>query len=203
MDAVAALQTLFGPARCEGCGAYAGALCNECRARVARADPAPPIPGVDRALVPWAYAGAARRLILGLKLRGNRAAATPLVDAMRADVLARGLAGDVVTWVPGRPGDRRRRGFDHAELLGRTLAGRTGLRASPLLVRLKNPPDQASLGAAQRRVNLHGAFGGRSCKGLVVVVDDLVTTGATARACAAALRSAGATGVELIAPCRA
>jgi predicted amidophosphoribosyltransferase len=161
------------------------------------------IEGIDRILAPWTYGGAARSLILALKLRGNRAAAGPLVDALHREVLAEGVLGDVVTWVPGRRADRRRRGFDHAELLGRGLAAGIGLPARPLVVRLRNPPDQHSLSATRRRDNLDGAFGARPCAGGIVLVDDLVTTGATAAACARALRAAGAAGVELLTPCRA
>jgi ComF family protein len=203
MDVVGLVEGLIGPARCEGCGARRGALCVDCRARVAAPVATESVPGVDRVITPWAYEGAARELILALKLRGNRAAAGPLIDAMRAAVLGQGLLGDTIVWVPGRRADRRRRGFDHAEVLGRGLARRLGLPARPLLVRVTNPPDQASLGAAARRRNLQGAFGATSCRAGIVVVDELVTTGSTGAACARALRAAGATGIELVAPCRA
>jgi predicted amidophosphoribosyltransferase len=203
VELVTAFEGLIGPASCEGCGARRGALCPPCLARVEAAGRGDPIVGIDRALVPWAYGGVARELILSLKLRGSRAAAGPLVDALHRAVLAVGLSGDVVTWVPGRPAERRRRGFDHAELIGRGLARRLGLPAVPLVVRLADPPDQTSLGAVARRRNLAGAFGAGPCSGGVVLADDLVTTGATAAACAKALRAAGATGVELVAPCRA
>jgi predicted amidophosphoribosyltransferase len=203
VDLVTALESLVGPARCEGCGARRGALCPTCLLRVERVPSGPAVPGVDRVVAPWAYGGAARELILALKLRGNRAAAGPLVDAVHEAVLRSGLAAAVVTWVPGRAADRRRRGFDHAELIARGLARRIGLPARPLLVRLASPPDQTSLGAAARRRNLVGAFGSKPCSGSIAVADDLVTTGATGASCARALRSAGADAVELVAPCRA
>ena len=203
MDLVAALEGLVGPAKCEGCGARRGALCPACLLRIERAPAGPAVPGVDRVLAPWAYGGVARELILALKLRGNRAAAGPLVDAVHDAVLRSGLAAGVVAWVPGRAADRRRRGFDHAELIARGLARRIGVPAAPLIVRLASPPDQTSLGAAARRRNLAGAFGARPCSGGIAVADDLVTTGATGAACARALRSAGADAVELVAPCRA
>lgn len=159
--------------------------------------------GVARTLVAWRYEGAARDLVLALKLRGIRAAADPLADAAAAAVHAAGLRGDVLAWVPCRASDERRRGFDHAELIARRLGERLGLPVRPLVVRLRNPPDQASLGRAARRANLAGTFGARPCGGRIVLVDDLVTTGATGAACAAALRAGGAAGVELVAPCRA
>ncbi|HEY7874419.1 MAG TPA: ComF family protein [Actinomycetota bacterium] len=203
MQGVDVLQVLLGPPACEGCGARSGALCEVCREELGRPDTTAPIPGIDRALARWVYGGAARNLILALKLRGMRVAAVPLVAAMRAEVLAQGLLGDVVTWVPGRRRDTRRRGYDHAEALARGLARALGLDARPLLRRTTDPADQTQLGAAARRLNLSGAFEAERCPAEVVLVDDLVTTGSTATACALALRAGGATTVELVVPCRA
>lgn len=197
------IEGLLGPARCEGCGARRGALCPSCAARVERAAPPPRLEGLDAVVAPWSYQGAARDLVLSLKLRGNRAAAAPLAAAVTAAVHAHGLVADTIVWVPGRRGDRRRRGFDHAEVLARSVARRLGLPSAPILVRRRNPPDQSTLSGAERRRNLAGAFAARPCAGGVAIVDDLVTTGATGIACARALREAGAARVELLAPCRA
>jgi ComF family protein len=197
------LETLLGPPPCEGCGRHLGALCPRCRARLGSPTVSIPLHGVDRVLAHWAYEGAARSLILGLKLRGARSAARPLVAAMRAEVLARGLLGDAITWVPGRRRDVRRRGYDHAEVLGRGLAAALGLPATPLLRRIGDRADQTTLGGAERRTNLQGACAARPCSAGIVVVDDLITTGATAEACAEALRAGGAATVEVVVPCRA
>ena len=151
------------------------------------------------------YEGAARALILALKLDGKRAAAEPLAAALCSAVAARGLAAAVITWVPGRRRDIRRRGFDHAEALARSVARRLGLPARRLLARSPGRrADQTSLGAAERSANLEGAFvaAGRP-RVAVGLVDDLVTTGSTARACTDALLAAGAPGVEVLAACRA
>jgi predicted amidophosphoribosyltransferase len=158
---------------------------------------------VDRVLARWEYAGAARELILALKLRGVRTAARPLVDAMRAQVLAKGILGEHLTWVPGRGRDSRRRGYDHAEVLAKELGEALGMPCRPLVRRIGEPPDQTTLTAAARRTNLRGAFAARACSGGVVLVDDVLTTGATAAACAAALRTGGAETVEVVVPCRA
>ncbi len=154
-------------------------------------------------LAAWPYEGAARSLILELKLRGRRAAAVPLVEAIVREVGRQGLDGEVVTWVPGRRADTRRRGFDHAEVLARGVARRLGLRSRDLLSRTSTRPDQAGLSAVERRVNLTGAFESQGCRAPVVLVDDLVTTGATAIACASALAAAGVPSVELLVACRA
>jgi predicted amidophosphoribosyltransferase len=158
---------------------------------------------VDRVVAPWDYGGAARKLILDLKLRGLAAAADPLVAGMTDHLLRRGSAADWITWVPCRSGDRRRRGFDHAEVLARGVALRLGLPRRPALRRVGSSVDQAGLSASERARNLRGTFRATPVGGSVLLVDDLVTTGATASACARALRSAGASGVEVMVACRA
>ena len=162
-----------------------------------------PVAGLDRVLTPWAYEGAPRDLILALKLRGRRAAAAPLVDALVRTAQAGALRAEVVTWVPGRPRDIRIRGYDHAEVLACTMASRLGLPARALIRRVAEPPDQTTLTAEERHRNLRGAFLATSCSAAVAIVDDLVTTGATLTACARALRATGTPRIEALAPCRA
>ena len=194
---------LLGPPTCIGCRAHGALLCRSCRLRVPPAPRGGEISGVRRVLAAWAYEGAARSLILELKLQGRRAAAVPLVEAIGREVGRQGLDGEIVTWVPGRRADTRRRGFNHAELLARGVAGRLGLQPRDLLSRTSVRRDQAGLSAVERRVNLTGAFVSQQCRAPVILVDDLVTTGATAVACASALAAAGVPSVELLVACRA
>ncbi len=161
------------------------------------------MPGVDRTVAPWSYEGPARELVLRLKLRGRRDAAASLADGMARAARRAGLGGAALAWVPGRPRVSRRRGFDHAELLARELATRLGIPARPLLVRLSDPADQTLLTAAERRANLEGVFAARPSPSRVVIIDDLVTTGATLTACARALRTSGAGSIEALVACRA
>jgi predicted amidophosphoribosyltransferase len=118
-------------------------------------------------------------------------------------VASAGLTAEVVTWVPGRANENRRRGLDHAEVLAAEVGRALGLPVRPLLIRTGHRPDQSSLGAAERWANLRGAFVAEECPERVALVDDLVTTGATASACARALRAAGALRVEVLAACSA
>jgi predicted amidophosphoribosyltransferase len=151
----------------------------------------------------WDHEGPARALILALKLRGLRSANGPLVEGMTEAARRGGLLGTVVTWVPGGSPGIKARGFDHAELLGRGLAHRLGLRALPLLERRRASPDQASLSARARAENAWTAFSARPSPSEVVLVDDLITTGATAAACASALKAAGSRRVEMVVATRA
>ena len=88
-------------------------------------------------------------------------------------------------------------------MIARGLAARLGLPAASLLARAGPRPDQSGLTAAQRWANLEGAFRAWPCRARVALVDDLVTTGATAGSCARALLSTGAERVELVAACSA
>jgi ComF family protein len=194
---------LFGSVRCAGCGRFGAPLCSDCATGLARAGHPPSIDGVDRTIAAFAYEGPARKLVLGLKLKHLRPMARPLVEGMTTAVWRRGILGDLVTWVPGRGADIRVRGFDHAELLDRGLARRAGLGLARTLRRSIDRPDQASLGRSERLANLVDAFEAVPCDGVrVVLVDDLVTTGATAAACARALRDGGAASVEVVAACQ-
>ncbi len=144
-----------------------------------------------------AYEGTARRLIVALKYGRQSPVADVLAEAVAALAAAMPSA-DVVTWPPS---DRRRiamRGIDHAPLLARRTAVRLGLPARPLLVRR----DGTVQTGASRSERLHGPGFAvrRDVRGVrVLVVDDVVTTGATLRAARAALLDAGAVDVACVA----
>jgi predicted amidophosphoribosyltransferase len=196
------LVTLGAPARCAGCGLSGSRLCRTCR-DVLGEPHVPKAPGVDRVLVGLPYQGPVRSLVLDLKLRGDRAAALPLAAALIRRVAIEGLTAEVLTWVPGRPLENRRRGLDHAGIIAAQAGRALGLPVQPLLERTGERPDQTSLRAAERWENLQGAFVARDCPDRVALIDDLVTTGATAAACALALKKAGAARVEVLAACSA
>jgi len=201
MDLVSVAVSLVAKSVCAGCGAGGAMLCPRCQATLLAAPPLPSVEGSSSAVAVWQYAGAARTLVLDLKLSGRRAAAAPMAAALARSILRVGTSAEVVTWVPGRRRDTSARGYNHAELLGRAVAEALGLDARALLRRRGHRPDQAGLSGAERRRNIEGAFGALLSGGAILLVDDLVTTGATASACTMALRRAGAKRVEVAAVC--
>jgi ComF family protein len=140
-----------------------------------------------------------------LKYRGRRRAARRLAEELLESIaVTRLLTRDaVLVPVPLHPRRRRERGFNQSELLATELARRTGLRVAPAaLVRRRDTSPQAGLTAAARRANVAGAFAVRQRARVsgrpVVLVDDVFTTGATARGCARVLREAGASEVRVL-----
>ncbi len=180
------------PATCPGCGCPAEPVCSHCAQGLVSPVPAPPPPGVDAWVAPFAYHGVARELIARVKYRGARAAVPFLADATARAVrpLVEQLQPEAVTWAPTTSGRRRARGFDHAELLATAVARRLDLPVAALLRRGPGAPQTGRVAAARRVGPTFHALGTAR---RVLVVDDVATTGATLSAAASALRANGAT----------
>lgn len=144
-----------------------------------------------------------------LKYRSRRRVAGRISEAMFGDPhVLRVLAGaSALVPVPLHPRRQRQRGFNQSELLAQELGRRARIAVAPLaLVRREDTPPQTGLSAAARRANVKGAFAARRRSQVwgkvVVLVDDVFTTGATAAACARALTAAGAREVRLLTAAR-
>ena len=155
------------------------------------------------------YAGSLRDCVVALKYQGRHRTAARL--ALRLLERERGravlLGADALIGVPLHVDRLKERGFNQAALLAEALGRNGGLPVSTALVRNRNTPSQTHLSAKDRRRNVAGAFRVRDRSGLigatVVVVDDVATTGATLRECAATLLAAGVAEVRAITVARA
>lgn len=191
------LLDLVLPRDCAGCGAAGATLCGRCADRLRRPAfshrPTPAPAGLPPLSAVAAYDGPVRSVLLAHKERGRVALAVPLGEALAAAVRPYG-PGAVLVPVPSAAAVVRARGHDHARRLAAVAARRLGQRTAAVLVQSRPVQDQAGLGAAARARNLHGALvARRRLDGVdVVVVDDLVTTGATVVEAARALTAAGA-----------
>lgn len=197
------------PPRCERCGASclrdAPEGCAECQDWPA---------ALDRAAAPFRMEGTAAVLVHALKYGGWRTLAAPMGEAMASAARrltgadgrfpgAEGRAADddgrvVLVPVPLAAARQRERGFNQALLLARSLAEVTGWGVWEGLARRRTGRRQASLGRASRAENVRSLFQGRypqrgttAERATALLVDDVLTTGATAAACALALEEAG------------
>lgn len=175
--------------RCPACSRFGPAPCARCVAQMAPAPALPVPPGLDACRALLAYDGTAREVVAQLKYRNARSSAAWLASGMAE--LVRIHRTDLVTWAPTTDLRRRARGFDHAELLARKVANQLGLPCWSVLSRAPGPP-QTGRTLLERRDGPQ-FVARRTVKGAsVLLVDDVVTTGATMSAAARALRSMGA-----------
>jgi len=154
-----------------------------------------------------AYEGPLRQMIHLLKYDGMQPLATPLGSRLFS-LLQQAGPVDLIVPVPLDRHRLRSRGFNQSELLAKQLSKASGIRMdTSLLRRLRRTETQTGLSHAQRRLNVRGAFvlsRPNSLVGLrIALIDDVITTGATANACAALLKSGGAERVAVIALARA
>lgn len=187
--------------RCHVClSAVAGAagVCRPCRHAledaVARL---PPPTGGSFWLGP--YAGPWLRLVHALKFGGERRLAPFLGGLLAARCLAGTWRPTAVCHVPASSQRLLQRGYDQAALLAGATATVMGLELAALLTRAAPAARQAQLGRAARAANAGGTFRARYAPGRrVLLVDDVMTTGATSAACGAALLAAGAAEVRTV-----
>ena len=214
------LLDLIFPRTCAGCGREGGYLCDECEAEIPRLEPpqcrlcsAPsrsslcawcqsanqPFNGIT---APYRWTGVVQELVYSLKYRNVRASAPRLARLMSAHLAETSISPDIITPVPLHLTRERERGYNQSELLATGISKSTGIpMANGLLARVRNTPPQVSMSTPEeRRRNVVGAFecGGDAAGKRVLLVDDVVTTGATVAECSAQLRQAGAASIWVL-----
>jgi len=183
------LLTALLPGTCPGCGRRGEPCCARCRPGLTPAPHAPPPPGVDWWVAPYAYDGVVRELVAHTKYRAARSSIRWLAEAVAAACPAQPV--DVVTWPPASVARLRAHGVDHAGLLARAVARHLDRPVRPLLDRMPGPAQTGASWAQRRAGPQLRAL--QSVRGMnVLIVDDVATTGATLTAAARALRDQGA-----------
>jgi predicted amidophosphoribosyltransferase len=216
-----ALADLVLPRTCAGCGVPGSEVCPRCRRWLAvprLATPRRHLRGFPPTVAAGPYAGPVRPVVVAFKEHGRAELARPLGTALAlaVTVLLAGLADPgrrpvLLVPVPSSAAAVQRRGRDHVRELARSAAAElcaagVPARSLPVLRRTRGTRDSAGLTATERRLNLAGRFRGRLPRegalpaGTIVLVDDVVTSGATlseaGRALAALLAGAAPGGGE-------
>ncbi len=197
------MRELAGIGFCPGCGRELAAaalppgfLCAACRGRP---------PAFDELLAAFAYAPPLDTVIRGLKFRRLEYLGEALAWALFRRFENALRAHDLVVAVPLHWRRRLARGFNQAEAIARPLAARAGLGTASALRRRRATVSQAGLPRAERLRNLRHAFVANPDtvqRARVLLIDDVVTTGATVDAAARALKEAGASWVTVLAAAR-
>jgi ComF family protein len=149
--------------------------------------------------VEFVFDGPLRKAIHALKYKQGTYLVPTLRDLCLDTVRTRPLEPDAIVPVPIGPVRLRERGYNQALLLAESIGNVLHIPVMPALERVKEGPSQTKLNEAERRVNVRDAFRARvdlNPDGLrLLLIDDVMTTGATLDACARALKRAGATKV--------
>lgn len=222
MNKCSIINHLLG-SRCHLCGAPAAGLCADCRDALPRNDRPCPVcalplptgapadthcaacqresPAFDRVVAPLLYVRPVDDLIAGLKYHHRLHLTAPLADCLVEAIVNPSGIGEPEALVPVPMPARnlRERGFNQAAELARVVARELDLVVmTDLLQRVGTARHQRGLARSDRRRNLRGAFVSiRPPPSRIAVVDDVVTTGATANEISRTLRAAGAKHIEI------
>ena len=207
------LLDLLFPPKCPFCGELLehSGICERCEAALPWTEEEEQelrLPGGWRCIAPLWYEEAAREAILQFKFNGAEEKAD-LFGQLMAQCAADRYSGafDTVTWTPVSRHRRRKRGYDQAKLLAEAACRRWSTRPKELLRKTVDNPAQSGLsGAAARRANVLGVYQSLHPEEIrgrrVLLIDDIVTTGATLAEAARELSQSGAAEVVCMALAR-
>ena len=174
-------------------------LCHDCRTSESECtNYQKKLPFIDSWAAVWYYEDTPRRSLLRYKFRGKRSYANGYGRLLAMKLQERHPDGfDVLTWVPVSPLRKFSRGYDQVELLARAVGAELGIEPIPALRKIRhNCPQSGIIGDVQRRANVLGVYRVENPELIrqkkILLLDDIITTGATAGECARVLLTAGA-----------
>ena len=205
MKLFSSISALLFPPKCVLCRKLLSEgerdLCSQCRRETENCDSANvKLPHLAQWISLWYYEGDVRKSILRFKFYGQRSYAKNYGSLLADKLLSEDIRFDVLTWVPVSRLRKFRRGYDQVQLIAQALGAEMEVVPVDTLKKLRNNRPQSGLGnASRRRANVLGIYRcidpevvmGRR----VLLLDDVLTTGATAGECARVLLTAGAKAV--------
>ena len=202
------LLDLLYPPRCIFCHCFLGknekAVCHSCTESLpllTEKDRVQALAGIPQCTSLFRYEGNVRQALLRYKFRGLSFYSREFASLMAENMTDEELTCDIITWVPLSRKRKRSRGYDQAGLLAAALAKRKGIPCRALLVKKRNAaPQSGSGGREERKRNIRDAYRLKKDADIigktVLLIDDIVTTGATLEECAAVLSAGGAACVK-------
>lgn len=198
MVSISSVLDFIFPPVCPHCRREGAWLCAEAAKEISHLQPIIdplPISGIAHVYVSGSYdIPVLATLIHALKFSGW-SAITPAVDAVTSHIASFLPTHGTLVPVPLHPKRQRERGFNQALLIAKQLSIQTGLPIAPLLQRFRPTAQQAQLSEKERAINISGAFrlerGLKILPACAILVDDVITTGATIAECATVLRAVG------------
>lgn len=189
------LRFIF-PDRCCICRSIGDLLCTRCQSSFHQypqlQEEAPP--ALDHMAIALVFYGSIRQVIHHFKYRSAKRLAVPLATLLANKLMQTPNHYDAIVAVPLHEHRLQQRGYNQALLLAEALAPHLHIKVQAGLVRTRATSQQARLNLRERAENMQGAFMWQavSVPQRVLLIDDVLTTGATMNACAEALRQAGA-----------
>ncbi len=196
------IANLFFPPRCALCRKLLHDeetdICRTCRTETVEYPPnQKKYPHLERSCVLWYYEGAVRHSLLLYKFYHQRSHAHVYGRLLAMKLLQSDLEYDILTWVPISRLRKWWRGYDQVELIAQVIGKELEIAPVCTLQKVRNTPPQSRLGdAAKRRANVLNAYRCTDRQVIlgkrILLLDDIITTGATASECARTLLTGGA-----------
>jgi ComF family protein len=157
----------------------------------------------DDLIVLGVYSGRLERAVRAFKFHGTTRLSKLFGEQLAKAVKKSSWKIDSICPVPLHWARRLERGYNQSALIGKHISKQSSIPYAPYLRRTKRTQQQAKLGKLERLSNVADAFVSKPCKGTVLLIDDVITSGATTQACIRALLEAGASSVKVAAIARA